>query len=137
MPVARIDDTWNIPGPTFLWAYLGLGALLAAGVWLCRRGIGPPAAGAGALDAYDVALLNGGPALAITAATATLRQLGLIVPGGTPRTLRAAPAERTRRADALERAVYDAVARTPDVATRTLEAELADSPALADRRARL
>jgi uncharacterized protein (TIGR04222 family) len=129
-------DTWGMSGATFLTLYLGLcGLVVLAGLLWRRRPL--PARGAdGAVGVYGLALLNGGPALAVTSAAARLRQGGHLLPGERRRTLVAA-GRPAGAADPLERAVLEAVERTPNISTRTLRREIEASPALAAARSGL
>jgi uncharacterized protein (TIGR04222 family) len=81
--------TWGIDGPAFLWGYAGLAAVagLLAG-WRWRAAMGPEAGTEHAeLDPTRLALLSGGPQLAVTTVAATLHQAGVLRAGGKPGTL--------------------------------------------------
>jgi len=120
--------TWGLSGPTFLWLYAGLGVAIAVAIRLqWQRALGPrPSADSVDLDAYRLAMINGGPQLAITAAAARLQKDGALHAGSGTRTL-AVGGELDEAADGLERAVYTAVEREPDIRTSTLRVELEDS----------
>lgn len=111
-------DTWGLSGPAFLFIYL----MLVAGVWIAgaqaRRTIaGAPMTRPG-IDAaarpYDIAYLNGGRELAVTAALGAMHQAGTVVPE--QGRIRAAGRLATN-ADPLERALHF-VAAAPSSRTR-------------------
>lgn len=120
--------TWGLSGPTFLWLYAGLCALAAVTVrrqW--QRALGPrPSSESAELDAYRLAIVNGGPQLAITAAAARLHDTGVLREGDTPHTL-VVDGRLDRDADDLERAVFEAVQREPGIETSQLRRELRES----------
>ncbi|MEY2515568.1 MAG: hypothetical protein QOJ89_2926 [bacterium] len=130
--------TWGISGPSFLWLYAGLCAVTAVAIWLLRRrllnaGSGGPAPAA--LDVYELAMLNGGPALAITTAAAKLHSDGALGSGADAKTIVAA----SRRAGAtdLEHEVYSAVERTNGISGRVLRRQLEDCATLREMASRL
>jgi uncharacterized protein (TIGR04222 family) len=145
------SDTWGIGGPTFLSLYAGLCVLVLAAAWIYQRrlrGGGEPRGGRSEVDLYnpdiyDLAMLGGGPALATTTAAARLRQDGLLRPGSLPGTLQAprgllhAEAQLAARAEPLERAVFEAVVQTPDIAAAMLCRALEESAPMVERRDRL
>ncbi|MGH3922368.1 MAG: TIGR04222 domain-containing membrane protein, partial [Pseudonocardiaceae bacterium] len=74
-------DTWGISGPAFLMIYSGLVAVTTLlGLISRRRRLASPRAPAGepGLDAYDLAMLNGGERLVVAVATANLREAGAV-----------------------------------------------------------
>jgi uncharacterized protein (TIGR04222 family) len=74
--------TWGISGPTFLWLYAAAFLATACVVWLRRKSLLNAQEGrapSGTPDVYELAMLNGGPPLAITIATAKLHRLGALV----------------------------------------------------------
>ena len=83
-----------------------------------------------AVDAYEIALLDGGPQRAIATAVALLRRRGVVRDGASPGTL-AIASELDADADPLERAVYDDVRRSGQIATTALRKQPAGSDALA------
>ncbi|HEV7804531.1 MAG TPA: TIGR04222 domain-containing membrane protein, partial [Solirubrobacteraceae bacterium] len=89
-----------------------------------------------ALDVYELAMLNGGPSLAITTAVTMVHRRGVLGVGPSPSRI-AITGELDADADPLEREVYDAVRRTGAVAAAALARELADSDALESVRAGL
>jgi uncharacterized protein (TIGR04222 family) len=125
--MTRIAMTWGITGPQFLWFYGGLCTVVAAAVWRVRRRLlGAPARGDDAtpdVGLYAMALLNGGPQLAITTAAAKLHQDGVLAQGDEPRTHVVAGALEPH-ADRLERAVFDSVRAEPGISTELLRYEL-------------
>jgi uncharacterized protein (TIGR04222 family) len=121
------SNTWGISGPTFLWLYVGLCLITAVTVWLLRRRLlnaGTGAPGSPSLDVYELAMLNGGPQLAITTAATKLHSEGAVAPGAKPKTIVAAT--RPAAAGELEHEVYSAVERTNGISGRALRRELAD-----------
>jgi uncharacterized protein (TIGR04222 family) len=135
---ARIGETWGIGGPIFLVLYLVLCGLVATGsrlYWWRMLGPRPPLAGSGELTASDLAMLNGGAALAIAAAAAKLRQDRLLVPGH-GQTLQA-QGTIARDSDPLEREVFRAVERHPNIASQALRRGLEHSVGIAEKRTML
>jgi hypothetical protein len=104
-------QTWGISGPRFLAVYAVLLALtvLVAVIDRRRRTGGPVRVDPGMpLDAYEVAVLNGGEQLAATAAVANLRKVGALrVDGDAVEPAGPLPPG----AHPVERAVYDSVLR--------------------------
>ncbi len=103
-------DTWGISGPTFLLAYVVLAVAVVVAVVRTRGALADVAAErpAGRLDErpYDVAYLNGGAELAVTAALSAMSRTGTISTAG--RGVVVAAARPESRADELERAVHHA-----------------------------
>ena len=105
-------DTWGISSSTFLLAYIVLAAAVVVGSVRTRRALTdvfaerPP----GRVDTrpYDVAFLNGGPDLALTAALSAMHRTGTIGTAG--RGVVVTTARPDARADELERAVHHAAA---------------------------
>jgi uncharacterized protein (TIGR04222 family) len=128
--MTRIATTWGITGPELLWFYGALCAVLSAAIWRVRRSL------LGArqrskdptpdIGLYKMALLNGGPQLAITTAATTLHQEGVLAQGSEPRT-HVVAGTLDRQADRLERAVFDSVRAEPGISTELLRLELAGS----------
>ena len=106
------DDTWGISGPTFLLAYVVLAVAVVVAAVRARRTLLDVSAErpAGRLEdrPYDVAYLNGGPDLALTAALSAMHRAGTISTSG--RGVVVAAARPESRADELERAVHHAAA---------------------------
>jgi uncharacterized protein (TIGR04222 family) len=128
--MTRIAMTWGITGPQFLWFYGGLCAAAAGAIWRVRRRVlGAPQRSNDPtpdIGLYKMALLNGGPQLAITTAATKLHQEGVLAEGPEPRThVVAGPLDSG--ADRLERAVFDSVRPEPGISTELLRGELADS----------
>ncbi|WBB67432.1 TIGR04222 domain-containing membrane protein [Micromonospora sp. WMMD812] len=78
--LAAPDDTWGIPGPTFLRIYLAVAVVVvvAALVHRFRLFAGPPDAGRDPLGPQQAAYLNGGAPLAVHASVGGLRGNGAI-----------------------------------------------------------
>jgi len=117
--------TWGISGGSFLWLYAALCVATAVGVYLLRRGLLNAAAGAPTipeLAVYELALLNGGPQLAITSAAAKLHNDGAVATGAKDKTIVAVT--RPADGDELEHEVYSAVERTSAISSRALRREL-------------
>jgi len=121
--------TWGISNASFLWFYGILCVLTLSGIWRWRRSLlnaGDSNARPGPFDAYDLAMLNGGPQLVITIAAAKLHRIGSLAHGTSGRTVevRQRPDEADDRSGALEREVYEVVLRNPGVCARALRKEL-------------
>jgi uncharacterized protein (TIGR04222 family) len=117
--------TWGISGTSFLWLYAGLCVVTVVAVWLLRRRLlssGAGAPSAPSLDVYELALLNGGPQLAITSAAAKLHNEESLAAGPKPKTIVAD--SRPSGGDELEHEVYSAVERTSGISSRALRREL-------------
>jgi len=130
--------TWGIDGPAFLWGYAGLIAVagLVAG-WQWQKAMGPRERAEHAdLDPTRLALLNGGPQLAITTVAATLHRDGVLRAGEKPGTLVAAGKLGADAGD-LERAVFEAVARNPGMKAAALRREVQRSDAVTTLTTRL
>ncbi|SCE92570.1 TIGR04222 domain-containing protein [Micromonospora viridifaciens] len=107
--LASSDDTWGIPGPTFLAIYLTAAAviLLVCGVhrYLVLRGRTPKEP----LDAESAAYLSGGAQLAIWTALAAMRRAGVV--GVRARGRLAATGYTSTGMTSLQRALHRAAAR--------------------------
>jgi uncharacterized protein (TIGR04222 family) len=125
-----IATTWGITGPQFLVGY-GVICLVAA-IVIRRRwsaALGPPDRSPlndplPDLGLYKLAMLAGGPQLAITTAATKLHQDGILTAEDGRLEL---VGELATGADRLERAVADAVRREPGISAPAMRAELADS----------
>jgi uncharacterized protein (TIGR04222 family) len=128
--MTRIAMTWGVTGPQFLWFYGGLCAAAAGAIWHVRRRVlGAPQRSNDPtpdIGLYKMALLNGGPQLAITTAATKLHQEGVLAEGDEPRT-HVVAGPLNPGADPLERAVFDSVRPEPGISTELLRGELADS----------
>ncbi len=128
------EPIWGVSSSTFLWLYAAAFVATACGVWLrrkrlldapdARQSIGNP-------DVYELAMLNGGPQLAITIAIAKLHRLGALV-DGSGKKLRAAgrPKGDAERMSDLDHEVYDAIERSPGITADKVERALAGGPAV-------
>lgn len=131
--------TWAVTSAQFLTGYGLLCLAAAAGIWWkWDRAFGRPARGAEPppeLDVYELALLAGGPQLAITSALAQLHGDDLLRIRRREGTLKVS-GERPP-AQPLERAIYHAVRRQPGVGIEALRRELKDGQELEAMSARL
>ncbi len=123
------SHVWGVGDATFLWCYGVLCALSLAGIWLRRRSLSNVRAGAArplSCDAYELAMLNGGPQLAITIAAAELHRVGSLARGSSGRLVRVRqrPDPVADGTGELEDEVFDAVLRNPGASARTLRREL-------------
>jgi uncharacterized protein (TIGR04222 family) len=126
-------DTWGISGTNFLLIYLGLAAVTAIAIAVRRRALlGSPFGGrdTSLLD-YQLALLNGGPELAVMVAVARLRGAHVLAPGPEAKTLRIHSRPK-RELDPLEREVFMQVSNNPDLTTRDIRVEVATGPTVAE-----
>jgi uncharacterized protein (TIGR04222 family) len=123
-------DTWGIGGPQFLIFYAALCLLTAAWLgWEWRRVVGKRERSSDPLPdlgVYKLAMLSGGPQLAITTVAAKLGQDGYVESGEDPRTL-IAQGHLPAGADALEREVFGTVHRSPGISTEEMRREVAGS----------
>jgi uncharacterized protein (TIGR04222 family) len=121
---------WGITDQQFLWGYGALCLGGATAIWQQRRSaLGPSGLGNDPLPElghYKLAMLSGGPQLAITAAATKLHRDGLLEAGPDDGTL-VVSGELGPGADRLECAVFDTVKHDPCLTTATLRAELDDS----------
>jgi uncharacterized protein (TIGR04222 family) len=120
---------WGVGNATFLWCYGVLCALILAGVWLRRRSlltVGDGAARPSGCDAYELAMLNGGPQLAITIAAAELHRVGSLACASSGKLVkvRQRPDRVSHGTGELEDEVFDAVLRNSGVSARALRKEL-------------
>ncbi len=126
----RTATTWGITGPQFLWGYGALCLGAALGVWQqWRSALGAKEHGNDPLPdlgPYKLAMLSGGPWLAITAAATKLHRDGLLKASSADGTLEVS-GRLEPGADRLERAVFDAVKCEPGITAATMRAELEDS----------
>jgi uncharacterized protein (TIGR04222 family) len=128
--MTRIATTWGITDPQFLWLYGVLCAVVAAAIWRVRRRLlGAPQHSNDPtpdIGLYKLAMLNGGPQLAITTAATKLHQDGVLTEGIEPRT-HVVAGKLDPDADPLERAVLESVRPEPGISTEVLRQELVDS----------
>jgi uncharacterized protein (TIGR04222 family) len=137
--VISAANTWGISGPGFLWIYGSLGVVWALALWAWRRHLLSPARAAPPtrkLETYELAILNGGPELAVMAAAAKLRAAHVLEPGDQRHTLQVKGRPK-RGADRLEYEVFAAVLRQPGIAIRQLRREISAGPEVMALRRRL
>lgn len=136
----RTATTWGITAPQFLWGYGALCIAAAFGTWArWRRALGPEGSvhdPLPSLSLYELAMLSGGPQLAITSAATQLHRDGLLEIGPISRTF-VAVGTLDPAADPLERAVWETVDRRPRSTAAEMRAELADSDTVRAMRAEL
>jgi uncharacterized protein (TIGR04222 family) len=106
-----MGDTWGISGPTFLRAYLVVGAIVLIGTLVLRRHVFGGASASGSVSPEQAAYLNGGRRLAVYAALGGLRTAGAIDLDGSRRLRQAGP--MPAGSTALDQAVYNAVGQRP------------------------
>lgn len=126
-------STWGVTGAQFLWFYGGLCAVAGLWVWSrWRRAMHPRSSGdmTRSPDMYDVAMLNGGPQLAITAAATKLHRDGVLRRGFRRRTLEAV-GRVDPRAHPLEHEVFEVVRRQPGMWVAQLHEDLEESEVIA------
>jgi uncharacterized protein (TIGR04222 family) len=122
-------DTWGIKGQSFLVLYGGLCVVCGAVLMAWRSAIlGKARRVREHPTEYELAMLNGGPELAVTAAAAKLSGEAVLEPGDGRHTLRVA-LSADDRADPLERELLDTAARAPDTPFRDVRAAVARGPA--------
>jgi uncharacterized protein (TIGR04222 family) len=137
MTSVSIATTWGIGGPAFLGGYAVLcllGALAIA--WQRRSPLRPREHAMGGPDpgVYELAMLGGGPQLAITAAAAKLHEDRVLVSGdgGLSVVGRLEPG-----ADPLERELVAVVSGRPEITFADVRTALAGGEAVASMTARL
>lgn len=117
-----VPATWGITSLQFLILYGALCVLLRCANIVAWSAVERTAADGEewpAVDAYDLAMVNGGPRQAITTALTMLMWRGAIAPGSQP-TLVHGVGDLGAGADALERAVYEDIGRAGHIDTRAL-----------------
>jgi uncharacterized protein (TIGR04222 family) len=130
MTIDTAPSTWGVTAPQFLRLYGGLCALSGLWAWIRWRGAMRPRPSGGTprpLDLYDLALLGGGPQLAITTAATRLHRDGILCVGwmqtlevhGEPDPVHP-----------LERDVLRAVRRDPGLWVSELRAEVGGGDAI-------
>lgn len=122
------SDTWGIDGTSFLLLYAALGVATAVAIWLVRRRLLNASAGVRGtpeLDAYELAMLNGGPQLAVTTVAAKLHGEGALgsQAGSQVIVAKARPADATD----LEHEVYGEIERTDGMSADMLRRRVEDS----------
>jgi uncharacterized protein (TIGR04222 family) len=125
--------TWGISGPDFLWFYAGLSAALSAAIacawWLARGAAGDSTdTTTRELDMFELALLNGGPELAVTTAATKMLHDGVLrrdVDGSLVTALQ--PGIGACR---IEREVFDAVGRRQAIHMDDVQDEMAGNDAI-------
>lgn len=138
MNTMSTQATWGIDGPTFLALYAALCVAAVVAIWRWRAAAdGPAPTGAEPeLGVHELAMLGGGPQLAITSAATQLMRDGVLGRGPSDGTLDVA-GELAPDADPLERAVFEAVAREPGLSVTAMRADVLRSDALAAMQAEL
>lgn len=106
-----MGEVLGLNGAMFLLVYAGLVAVAASGAalwrsWVLDRGLAPEP-DEGPLDAYEAALLAGGPNLAVSVAVSALCRLGVLGIDDAGRVVRRQPLPE--HAAPVERAVYGTV----------------------------
>jgi uncharacterized protein (TIGR04222 family) len=134
------DPMWGITGTDFLWGYGALCVVALATIgWLSlsMRGPRPTDADVPAEpDLYALAMLSGGPQLAITSAATQLHRDGHLRPGTVAGTLETV-GTLEEPPDAIELAVFEAVAARPRITIDEMRAEVATSDAVRTMKAQL
>ena len=122
--------TWGLGEAPFLYGYGALCLAWALGVWHAwRRALGPRIGRSDPLpdlDPHEVAMLSGGPQLAVTTAAARLHRDGLLKVGPRAGTLETA-GDPPPPADPVERAVLETVHATPGIGAEAMRARVARS----------
>lgn len=127
-----MDGSYPLVGS--MEAYAVLCAAVVAAIWLRRRsliGAGDDAPPADRLDPYAVAVLNGGPQLAITIAAAELHRRAELIRSGRQILANRRPQIVAGSGGELEQEVFEAVERNPGTSPHQLRRRLAGSPAIA------
>ncbi|MBW3607879.1 MAG: TIGR04222 domain-containing membrane protein [Actinobacteria bacterium] len=134
MTRAWTAGTWGIGGPEFLWAY-GTACAVAA-IWAWHRwhtAVAAPRAGRdegeSQIGLYDLAMLGGGPQLAITTAATQLHRDGVLEVAAGNGTLRVA-GKLDMTADPLEHAIVAVVAQAPDMTSDAMRAQVENGDAI-------
>jgi uncharacterized protein (TIGR04222 family) len=130
---------WGIGDASFAYAYGTLCGLSVAALSLRRRRLLTAGDGDGPdgdeIDAYGLAILTGGPRLAITIAAAQLhRREALVLGAGASAIVAGRRPLASAGASGLEHAVYDAVQRNPGLGPRGLRGLRAELEASAPMR---
>lgn len=132
--------TWGIDSAQFLTAYASICVAAAGAVWWQRRhAIGPRERGCDPLPElgpYELALLAGGPQLAITSTLARLHHDKLLRIQQKSGAMKVA-GELELAADPLEQAAFEAVRRAPGIRIEALRRAVEESEALTAVSARL
>jgi len=120
---------WGIGDAAFTCTYGALCGLSIAALWLRRQRLLTAGDGDGPvgdeIDAYGLAMINGGPRLAITIVAAQLHRRGALVGGAGASAIVAGPRpQASAGASELEHEVYEAVRRDPGLGPRGLRSQL-------------
>jgi uncharacterized protein (TIGR04222 family) len=134
MTAAWTAETWALSGPDFLWAYAiacGLAALWVWHRWHSAYLATPAALGEGEpeIGLYDLAMLGGGPQLAITSAATQLHRDGVLEIDAADGTLRVT-GRLDAGADPLEQAIAAVVSQAPGTTSDEMRAQMRDSGAI-------
>lgn len=137
--VAAGLDTWGISGPSFLKLYGTLSVLVGVLLWWIRRRLLSPGrrTTGGELDEYQLAYLNGGVGLAVTAAAARLCADGVLAPAATRHTLEVRRHLPEVHAAPIERELYGMMRDHRVASPNELQQELRGSAALVELRRQL
>jgi uncharacterized protein (TIGR04222 family) len=130
-------DTWGIKSQSFLILYLGVCVVGAVALVAWRSAILGQARRVRAHPTdYELAMLNGGPGLAVTAAAAKLRGESVLEPGDARHALRV-DLSAYERDDPLERELLETAAHDPQTPFRHVRAAVARGPAAQEMATRL
>lgn len=131
-------DTWGINGSSFLLLYGVLGIGWFCLVWQARaRLLGGGAPGPmPPLSQCELAMMNGGEGLAITAAATHLQSAGMLEAGERRRTVRAT-GRRSPDVSGVELAILELLGREPEIPIAALRRRLVTGEAVRQLRARL
>ncbi|HEY0697477.1 MAG TPA: TIGR04222 domain-containing membrane protein, partial [Micromonospora sp.] len=128
--LAAEGDTWGIPGPTFLAAFVWLALLVVVGSMIYRAFLFAGRGGRETLHPQQAGFVNGGPPLAVYTSLAALRSAGAV--GATSGGALAQAGPPPMHATPLDHAVYAAAGRS--VSTRSLVDDPGVAAALAQLR---
>jgi uncharacterized protein (TIGR04222 family) len=134
-----IATTWGIGGPAFLGGYAVLCLLgVIAVAWAARSPLRPREHAMSDdvcdPDVYELAMLGGGPQLAITAAATKLHEDGVLVSGDGGLNV---VGRLQRGADPLERELVAVVSARPEITFAEVRTAVADGEAVSSMTARL
>jgi uncharacterized protein (TIGR04222 family) len=131
------SNTWGISGSDFLLMYGALCLACFAAVWLRRQELtrSGPLTERHRLDECELAMLNGGPGLAVTVAAAALVRTGAVSPGSSGRLeIQHRPKSH---ANQIERDLFETLEREPSISIRKLKRKLGRGQAVRQAQDRL